>query len=83
MQLNSTSYKGDSTSYIPFSDNTSEPVTIKVFDIRGMKAKTIDLSQDLNVYDLRSKMIDLEKGVYILNAFKKGNFVKSFRFIKD
>jgi hypothetical protein len=58
-------------------------LTIKVFDIKGKKAKTINKEVELSIVALKNDMIDLEKGHYVLNAFKGGNFIKSFRFIKE
>ena len=60
-----------------------QDVTIKVFDVNGKKAKTINADDEAEIQNMNFKMIDLDKGVYVLNAFRNGNFIKSFRFIKD
>ena len=63
--------------------NNSSLYTIKIFDVKGKRAKTINTNSLTHLQELGAKMIDLVAGVYILNAFSKGNFIKSFRFIKD
>jgi hypothetical protein len=70
-------------SFLHVVANKADELTIKVFDVRGRMAKTINTSINQGVQQLNLNMTDLDTGNYVLNAFSGGNFLKSFRFIKQ
>lgn len=74
---------GGKTPYLHVVAKQNEELTIKIFDINGKKAKTLSKATDLSLVDLNTDIIDLAKGQYVMNAFKGGNFIRSFRFIKE
>lgn len=58
-------------------------ITMKVFDIEGRIAKTFNTLVEEGKQDLALNLSDLRNGVYVLNAFCGGIFLKSIRFIKE
>lgn len=71
-----------STGFLQIVADKSHDLIVKVFDIKGKKAKTFNTA-DLESQDLVLYLKDLEAGKYILNAFSRGNFIKSIRYFKQ
>lgn len=69
--------------FIYVEANKPDRISIKVFDDRGRRAKTINTTISQGVQQLDLNMTDLQSGNYVLNAFSGGHFLKSFRFIKQ
>lgn len=57
-------------------------IVVKVLDTQGKIAKTIEQKVKDGRQELSLNFSDLDKGNYVLNAFNKGVFLKSIRFIK-
>ena len=70
-------------SFLYVEANKPDKIMIKVFDEKGRRAKTINTSISQGVQQLDLNMTDLQAGNYVLNAFSGGNFLKSFKFIKQ
>jgi hypothetical protein len=64
------------------ADKTSS-ITMKVLDADGKIAKTLTSFVDEGKQDLALNLSDLNNGVYVLNAFCGGVFLKSIKFIKQ
>lgn len=63
----------------------SEPngkLTVKVLDLEGKIAKSLTAILDEGKQDLFLNLSDLRSGVYVLNAFCSGIFLKSIKFVK-
>lgn len=63
----------------------SEPngkLTVKVLDTEGKIAKSLTTILEEGIQDLFLNLSDLRSGVYVLNAFGSGNFLKSIKFVK-
>ncbi len=61
----------------------NDRITMKVLDIEGKIAKTFITIVEEGKQDLALNLSDLRNGVYILNAFCGGVFLKSIKFIKE
>jgi hypothetical protein len=70
-------------SFLQVVANKADELTIKVFDVRGRMAKTINTTINQGMQQLNLNMTDLDTGNYVLNAFSGGNFLKSFKFVKQ
>ena len=57
-------------------------ILVKVLDIEGKIAKSVEHYLQEGRQELSLNLSDLAKGNYVLNAFTKGVFLKSIRFIK-
>lgn len=68
--------------YLTVLADQSGKLMVKVLDIEGRIAKTLETVVNQGVHQLELDMADLEKGPYIMNAFNGANFIKSIRFIK-
>jgi hypothetical protein len=72
-----------SNSIINAIADASDQYVIKIFDVNGKRAKTIVSNSIISLQDLTTKTLDLASGAYIANAFTKGVFVRSFKFLKE
>jgi hypothetical protein len=70
-------------SYLDIVANKEGRVTLKVVSANGMMAKTVTTTISSGNQKLALDLNDLNSGVYVLNAFNDGEFVKSIRFIKQ
>lgn len=57
-------------------------ITVKVLDTNGKIAKRLSTDALTVSQTLKSKMVDLTSGTYVLNAFHGDVFLKAIRFIK-
>jgi hypothetical protein len=73
----------ESTSYLDIVANKEGRVTLKVLSTNGLMAKTVTTTISTGNQKLALDLNDLNSGVYVLNAFNDGEFVKSIRFIKQ
>ena len=58
-------------------------ITMKVLDQEGKIAKTFITLVEQGKQDLALNLSDLHNGIYVLNAFCGGVFVKSIKFVKQ
>ena len=72
----------NTTSYLNIVAEKMEKLTIKVVDVQGMIAKKLTTQVTQGIQELDINLSDLANGNYILNAFSKDRFLKSFRFKK-
>ena len=72
----------NTTSYLNIVAEKMEKLTIKVVDVQGMIAKKLTTQVTQGIQELDINLNDLANGNYILNAFSKDGFLKSFRFKK-
>ncbi|MEO7311242.1 MAG: hypothetical protein ABIX01_12645 [Chitinophagaceae bacterium] len=56
---------------------------IKVLDVQGRIAKTLNTLVTAGSQEFPINMEDLPTGKYVLNAFNGDFFLKSFRFVKQ
>lgn len=71
----------DGNSYLHIITQSVEPITIKVLNTEGGIAKKINALVEQGEQILPLNLSDLTSGKYVLNAFCKGVFIKSIRFI--
>ena len=64
------------------ADKTSS-ITMKVLNMEGKIAKSFTSFVNEGNQELALNLSDLNKGVYVLNAFCGGVFLKSIKFIKQ
>lgn len=62
--------------------NAANSLMVKVLDVNGNIAKTIEKKVNEGRQELSLNLADLDKGNYVLNAFTNGVFLKSIRFVK-
>ncbi len=72
-----------SNKYLTVLTDQSSKLVVKVLDVEGKIAKTMETFVNEGRHQLALDMNDLVKGPYIMNAFSGGNFIKSIRFIKQ
>jgi hypothetical protein len=72
-----------STSYLNIVSATIDKLTIKVLDVQGRIAKTVTTTVEQGMQQLVLNLEDLSSGMYVLNAFTGGVFLKSIRFVKE
>jgi hypothetical protein len=58
-------------------------LTLKVLDTNGRMAKSLTTNITEGIQKLALNLSDLSSGMYVLNAFTDGTFLKSIRFIKQ
>lgn len=73
----------ESCSYLDIEAHRDGKVTLKVMGVNGLMAKKLTTSISSGTQKLALDLADLNSGVYVLNAFNDGEFVKSIRFIKQ
>lgn len=83
MRIQSLQPSQESYSYLDIVANKEGRVTLKVLGADGMMAKTVTTTISSGDQKLVLDLNDLNSGVYVLNAFNDGEFVKSIRFIKQ
>lgn len=71
------------SSFLHVVSSKSDALTLKVYDVRGRMAKTINTTLTQGIHQVSLNMTDLDTGNYVLNAFSRGNFLKSIKFIKQ
>lgn len=79
MYLNAHTHAIETAGLLNFKSTPLEDYVIKVFDVQGKHVITLK-SPSL---DFGSINIEVAAGTYVLNAFKKGEFIKSFRLVKE
>ena len=77
-----TSNSSSNLNLLQYVATKSLELTVKVFDVKGMKAKTFSAT-DLQLQSLLSNLKDLANGNYILNAFNGDHFIKSIKYFKQ
>jgi hypothetical protein len=83
MRIQSLQPSFNDNSYLDIVANKEGRVTLKVVSADGMMAKTVTTTIASGDQKLALDLNDLNSGVYVLNAFNDGEFVKSIRFIKQ
>lgn len=83
MRIQSLQPSYNDNSYLDIVANKEGRVTLKVVSADGMMAKTVTTTISSGNQKLAIDLNDLNSGVYVLNAFNDGEFVKSIRFIKQ
>jgi hypothetical protein len=83
MRIQSLQPSHESYSYLDIVANKEGRVTLKVLGSDGLMAKTVTTTINSGNQKLALDLKDLNSGVYVLNAFSDGEFVKSIRFIKQ
>ncbi|OYU56432.1 MAG: hypothetical protein CFE25_04130 [Chitinophagaceae bacterium BSSC1] len=73
----------EDSSHLTVLDCTTGRLVLKVLDIQGRVAKTVVTSMEEGNQRIALNMSDLRSGVYVLNAFFRDSFIKSFRFTKQ
>ncbi len=73
----------EDSSHLTVLDSTTGRLVIKVLDIQGRVAKTVVTSMEAGNQRIALNLSDLRSGVYVLNAFFRDSFIKSFRFTKQ
>lgn len=69
--------------YLGIVADSSEQLTLKVLDVYGKIAKTIQTQIEDGMKELVVNISDLKMGSYVVNAFSRGKFLKATRFIKN
>ena len=57
-------------------------ITVKVLCTNGRIARRLSADVSTGVHVLKSKIVDLSNGTYVLNAFHGDVFLKAIKFIK-
>lgn len=73
----------DNLSYVTVLANKTGKLILKVLDIEGRIAKTVEANINEGKQQLELNMGDLHSGRYVMNAFSGGTFIKSIRFEKQ
>jgi hypothetical protein len=73
----------DTMSYVTVMADKTGKLILKVLDIDGHIAKTLEANVAEGKQQLEINLGDLVSGRYVLNAFSGGNFIKSIRFVKQ
>jgi hypothetical protein len=73
----------EDNSHLTLLDCTSGRLVLKVLDVQGRLAKTVEASMQEGNQQIALNMSDLHSGAYVLNAFFRDCFIKSFRFTKQ
>ena len=68
--------------YLSSVSGNVSTITVKVLDTNGKIAKRLSTDVSVGVQLLKSKMVDLSNGTYVLNAFNGDVFLKAIKFIK-
>jgi p-aminobenzoyl-glutamate transporter AbgT len=58
-------------------------ITLKVLDVYGNMAKTVQTQFEDGMDELMVNIKDLKMGSYVVNAFSGDRFLKAFRFVKN
>ena len=58
-------------------------LTLKVLDVYGRIAKTIQTQIEEGMHELMINLTDLNVGTYVVNAFSGGRFLKAIKFAKN
>ncbi len=69
--------------YLGIVADGSDKITLKVLDVYGRMAKTIQAQIEDGMNELLVNISDLKVGVYVVNAFSGGRFLKAVKFVKD
>lgn len=77
------SFFNEAEGYLHVVAEKSGRLTLKVLDTNGRMAKSLTTNITEGIQKLAVNLSDLSSGMYVLNAFNDGTFLKSFRFIKQ
>lgn len=69
--------------YVTVLADKTGSLVLKVLDIEGRIAKTMEARVSEGRHQLELNMGDLVSGRYVINAFSGGTFIKSIRFTKQ
>lgn len=72
-----------SDTYLGIVADSSAHLTLKVLDVYGRMAKTIQTKIEDGMNELIINISDLQMGSYVVNAFSGGKFLKATRFVKN
>ena len=73
----------DNMSYVTVLAQKNGRLVIKVLDVEGRVAKTMEARVNEGKQQLEFNMDDLTTGRYVMNAFNGDTFLKSIRFEKQ
>ncbi len=73
----------ENLSYVTVLANEAGRLVLKVLDLDGRIAKTVEAQITEGKQQLELNMEDLHSGRYVMNAFSEGTFIKSIRFTKQ
>ncbi len=73
----------ETMSYVTVMADKTGRLVLKVLDIEGRIAKTMEANVNEGKQQLELNLGDLVSGRYVMNAFSGGNFIKSIRFVKQ
>ena len=73
----------DSQALLSLVVQSAGRLVVKVLDVRGMIAKTVQTIVNEESTEYKIDVKDLPNGKYVLNAFNGDSFLKCIRFIKQ
>jgi len=73
----------DELSYVTVLADKTGRLILKVLDLEGRIAKTLEATITEGKQQVELNMQDLVSGRYVMNAFSGGTFIKSIRFEKQ
>ena len=73
----------DNKTYLGIVADGSHALTLKVLDVYGRIAKTVQTEIEDGMNELIVNLSDLQVGSYVVNAFSGGQFLKAVKFIKN
>lgn len=73
----------DEQSFLSLMVQNAGKLVVKVLDVRGMIAKTLQLMVNEESTECKIDLQDLPTGRYVLNAFNGDAFFKCIRFVKQ
>lgn len=72
----------DDCTYLGIVVNGTEKLTLKVLDVYGKMAKTIQAQLEEGMNEMKVNISDLKVGSYVVNAFSGEKFLEAYRFVK-
>ena len=73
----------DNLPYLGIVVKGCDKITLKVLDVYGKMAKTVQTQFEEGMDELMVNISDLKMGSYVVNAFSGDRFLKAFRFVKN
>jgi hypothetical protein len=77
------SISNNSLVVLNIESNSDSFLKLKVFNVEGKIAKSVETKVFAGHQDLSLNVSDLSSGNYILNAFYEGGFIQSIKFNKQ
>ena len=69
--------------YLGIVAESKEKITLKILDVYGRMAKTIQMQIEEGMNELMVNLSDLQVGNYVVNAFSGDRFLKAIKFVKN